>query len=135
MKDILQSYPEIFHSLALLMPIIVFLQSGLDKITDWSGNLSWLKGHFSKTPFRNLVPLLLAKLCFLEILTGMCGLAALVQIWFLDAHWLSEITFGLSMLTTVFLFLGQRIAKDYAGAATLVGYLVYFAVVGILLPH
>ncbi len=44
--------------LLLLFLIITFLQSGFDKITDWNGNVSWLKEHFSKTPFKNSVPLL-----------------------------------------------------------------------------
>lgn len=34
----------------ILIPLflaILFLQSGLDKIIDWKGNLTWLKGHLS----------------------------------------------------------------------------------------
>lgn len=43
--------------LILLLLIITFLQSGWDKISDWKGNLEWLKGHFSKTILKNMVQL------------------------------------------------------------------------------
>ena len=55
---------------------ILFLQSGLDKIIDWKGNLGWLTGHFEKSPLAKLVPAMLATLTFLEVLTGLlclCG--------------------------------------------------------------
>ena len=38
----------------LLFAVITFLQSGLDKVFDWNGNLSWLKGHFKESPFKNI---------------------------------------------------------------------------------
>ncbi|HLT50543.1 MAG TPA: hypothetical protein VKZ93_01225, partial [Arenibacter sp.] len=53
--------------LLLLFLIITFIQSSMDKVLDWKGNLSWLKGHFSKTPFRNLVPILLGSVMVMEL--------------------------------------------------------------------
>mgnify|MGYP000586416037 CR=1 FL=1 len=38
-----------FVLLLLAFLAITFLQSGYDKIADWNGNVSWLKGHFSQT--------------------------------------------------------------------------------------
>ncbi len=52
----------------LLILAILFLQSGVDKITDWKGNLGWLKGHFANSPFRNVVPLVLGILTVQEML-------------------------------------------------------------------
>jgi hypothetical protein len=46
--------------LVLAFLIITFLQSGIDKIVDWKGNLAWLKGHFSKTFLKGMVPAMLA---------------------------------------------------------------------------
>jgi putative oxidoreductase len=46
--------------LILLFLIITFLQSGIDKMVDWKGNLNFIKAHFKNTPFRNSVPLLLS---------------------------------------------------------------------------
>ena len=36
-----------FALLLLAFLAITFLQSGIDKISDWNGNLSFLKEHFS----------------------------------------------------------------------------------------
>ena len=41
--------------MATLMLAILFLQSGLDKVLDFGGNLGWLSGHFAKTPLRGAV--------------------------------------------------------------------------------
>ncbi|PHN99997.1 DoxX family protein, partial [Rhodobacteraceae bacterium 4F10] len=57
MELIQQSITEI---LILLFLIVTFLQSGIDKVTDWKGNLSFIKGHFKDSPLKNSVPLLLA---------------------------------------------------------------------------
>ena len=46
MTSILDHITEI---ILLLFLTITFLQSGLDKILDWKGNIGWLKEHFSKT--------------------------------------------------------------------------------------
>ena len=37
---------------------ILFLQSGLDKVFDWKGNLEWLKGHFAKSILAGMIPIL-----------------------------------------------------------------------------
>ena len=44
--------------LGALMLGILFIQSGLDKVFDWKGNLEWLNGHFSKTFLGGFVPVL-----------------------------------------------------------------------------
>ena len=41
------NYPA--EILTLLFLIITFLQSGIDKLTDWKGNLSFIKGHFKNS--------------------------------------------------------------------------------------
>src|SRR5215472_18696894 len=49
---------------------ILFLQSGIDKIIDRSGNLEWLSGHFAKSPLAQIVPALLITITILEIAAG-----------------------------------------------------------------
>ena len=44
--------------LGAIMLSILFIQSGLDKVFDWKGNLEWLNGHFSKTFLGGFVPIL-----------------------------------------------------------------------------
>ncbi|MBL8003027.1 MAG: hypothetical protein JNL05_13820, partial [Flavobacteriales bacterium] len=41
------------------MVAILFLQSGLDKAFNWKGEMTWLTGHFAKSPLKGTVPLLL----------------------------------------------------------------------------
>ncbi len=50
---------------------ICFIQSGMDKVTDWKGNLSFLTDHFSQTFIRNTVPFLLIIITILEVAGGL----------------------------------------------------------------
>lgn len=103
---------------------ILFIQSGLDKVFDWSGNLGWLKGHFEKTFLGGMVPLLLGTITLMEIATGV--LSAIGIVYFLASGSLALIFYAsaLGAASILALFFGQRIAKDYAGAAVLVPYFI-----------
>jgi len=110
---------QIFVSIFLA---ILFLQSGIDKIVDRRGNLDWLTGHFAKSPLAKMVPLLLSAITLLEIAAGALSTIGVVQL--LLSH---DTTFGFlgacaSAIAILSLFLGQRLAKDYPGAAVLVAY-------------
>ena len=52
--------------LVTAMLAICFLQSGVDKVLDFKGNLAWLNGHFAKTPMRGQVAPMLAVIMLLE---------------------------------------------------------------------
>ena len=110
--------------LAALFIAILFIQSGLDKVFDWKGNLAWLTGHFSKTFVAGSVPIMLAQITVLELATGF--LAAAGVIYFLVTGSLAVIFWSavIGAVTLTALFFGQRIAKDYAGAAVLVPYFI-----------
>lgn len=118
---ILKNLPALF---AALLVAILFIQSGLDKVFDWKGNMEWLTGHFSKTFLSSFVWIMLAKLTVLELATGL--LSAFGIIYFL-VYGSTIVIFwaaALGALTVVGLFFGQRISKDYAGAAILVPYFI-----------
>jgi uncharacterized membrane protein YphA (DoxX/SURF4 family) len=108
--------------LGALLVAILFIQSGLDKVFDWKGNVEWLKGHFSKTFLAPFVPLMLVKITILELLTGLTSAAAIV--YFLVTGSTTMIFCGASLgaISIVGLFFGQRVAKDYPGAAVLIPY-------------
>jgi uncharacterized membrane protein YphA (DoxX/SURF4 family) len=101
---------------------ILFLQSGIDKIVDHRGNLEWLTGHFGKSPLAGIVPALLICVTILEVAAGaLSAVGCLLIIVSKD----SAIAFYgaiLSAAAITALFFGQRIAKDYPGAAVLVPY-------------
>jgi diacylglycerol kinase len=101
---------------------ILFLQSGIDKIIDRRGNLEWLKRHFAKSPLAGAVPALVTVITILELAAGvLSGIGCLAVIFLRD----STVAFYgavISAVAIIALFLGQRMAKDYAGAAVLVPY-------------
>jgi hypothetical protein len=113
---------------AAALVAILFIQSGLDKIFDWTGNLGWLKGHFEKTFLGSMVPLLLATITVMEVATGLLSAAGVV--YFLISGSLSLIFYAaaLGAASILALFFGQRIAKDYPGAAVLVPYFILMMV-------
>src|SRR3982750_1778366 len=101
---------------------ILFLQSGIDKIIDRRGNFEWLKGHFGKTPLAAMVPALLISITILEIGAGALSAVGCVLIIVLKDPTIAFYGAILSAAAVMALFFGQRIAKDYAGAAVLVPY-------------
>jgi uncharacterized membrane protein YphA (DoxX/SURF4 family) len=114
---------------------ILFLQSGIDKIVDRQGNSQWLSGHFAKSPLAGLVPLLLNVLTFIELSAGLLSAVGFLAI--LLAHNPTFAFYGavVSSIAILCLFLGQRMAKEYAGAAVLVPYFLLTLVAIYLLAH
>ena len=101
---------------------ILFLQSGIDKILDRRGNFEWLKGHFAKSPLAGIVPALLICITILEVAAG--ALSAIGCVFVILSRDSTVAFYGaaISAVAVLALFFGQRIAKDYAGAAVLVPY-------------
>jgi len=116
---IIKDLPALF---AALFTAILFIQSGLDKVFDWKGNLEFLTGHFSKTFVAGMVPMMLVAITLMELATGLLSAAGIV--YFLLYGSLSVIFYSaiLGAASLSALFFGQRIAKDYPGAAVLVPY-------------
>lgn len=110
--------------LVLLFVFITFLQSGLDKVTDWKGNISWLKDHFKDTAIRGMVPLSLLLVLVFEWLTTLATVLAFYEVWKGENNQWAVVSLVLAALTLMMLLLGQRLAKDYDGARTIVIYLM-----------
>jgi hypothetical protein len=111
---------------------ILFLQSGIDKLVDRRGNLEWLTGHFAKTPLAGMVPLLLLAITVLELAAGFLSAIGIVQLLVVRSTLLAYYGACFAVIAVLCLFFGQRLAKDYPGAATLVPYFLT-AVVAVLL--
>jgi hypothetical protein len=101
---------------------ILFLQSGVDKIVDRRGNLEWLKGHFSKSPLAGIVPLMVTAITILEIAAGALSATGCALIVLSRDSTVAFYGALVSAISIIALFFGQRMAKDYAGAAILVPY-------------
>jgi diacylglycerol kinase len=101
---------------------ILFLQSGIDKVVDRRGNLEWLQGHFAKSPLAGIVPAMVTVITIIEVAAGALSAIGCVAIILSRSSTIAFYGAVISAIAIVALFFGQRMAKDYAGAAVLVPY-------------
>jgi len=110
--------------LVLVLLAATFIQSAYDKTMYWKDNLEWLNGHFAKTPIKKMVPFSLFLILLLELISGILCVSGCIQLLMTNQK-----IFGLygaifSCITLIFLLVGQRMAKDYDGARTIVIYFI-----------
>ena len=101
---------------------ILFLQSGIDKVVDRRGNRAYLDQHFAKSPLAGTVGPMFAVITILEISAGaLLGVGFVLLLFTRDSTvaYLGAVVAGINILA---LFFGQRVSKDYVGAAVLVPY-------------
>ena len=108
----------------LLFLTITFVQSGYDKLFYWKDNLDWLKNHFSKTVLKNLVPQALVIILVLELIIGVLAIAGIFNLLRNGDRTYGFYAAVLSCVTLLLLLFGQRLAKDYDGARTIVIYFI-----------
>lgn len=118
----LSNYPT--EVLVLLFLIITFVQSGIDKLLDWQGNVSFIKDHFKNSPLKNSVPVLLAIILIIEIVAGVFMIIGVYQLYTSGAKEIALLGVELCAITLLLLLIGQRLAKDYAGAMSLAVYFI-----------
>jgi len=101
---------------------VLFLQSGLDKVMDRKGNREYLDQHFSRTPLAGTVGPMFFVITILEVSAGIfSGVGCLLLLLTHNpvVAFLGAVIAGINIIA---LFFGQRVSKDYAGAAALVPY-------------
>lgn len=103
---------------------ISFIQSGYDKIFHWKDNVDWLTGHFSKTVLKNVVPLALFNVLVLELLSGVLSIVGAIELLVNGGRLFGYYGGVFSCITLLMLLFGQRLAKDYDGARTIVIYFI-----------
>jgi diacylglycerol kinase len=111
---------------------ILFLQSGIDKVVDRRGNREYLEQHFARSPLASTVGPMFLVITILEVSAGaLSGVGCLVLLLTRDptVAYLGAIVSAVNLIA---LFFGQRLAKDYAGAAVLVPYFL-LALTGVYL--
>jgi hypothetical protein len=112
----------VVQALLALFLAILFLQSGLDKVIDRKGNREYIKGVFAKSPLARVSGFLLIVITLIELAAGFLSGAGFLGVVLLRQEGMALGGAILSALAICCLFFGQRIAKDYAGAAGLVPY-------------
>ena len=110
--------------LILIFLAITFLQSGYDKLFYWKDNVDWLKGHFAKTPLKNAVPVALLNILILELISGILCVVGCIELYISNGRIFGFYGAVFSCVTLLMLLFGQRLAKDYDGARTIVIYFI-----------
>ena len=130
------SAANVMQVLFSLMISILFIQSGLDKVFNWAGDRDFYKSHFKDTILDGTVSLLMPVITLSELAAGFLSGAGLLALLFTGQTGIGLLGMLMACLSIIQLFLGQRVAKDYAGAAVLVPYFlmaaagVYFFLLG-----
>ena len=121
MDFIIDQIPLIF---VLAFLSIVFIQSALDKIFNWKGNLEFTASTLtSKFPPR-LVRFALLNVLLLEFAGGFGSLGGVVEIMVGSSLFMSKIGTITSSTALLILLLGQRISQNYVDAKTIVIYFI-----------
>ena len=112
--------------------LIVFIQSGLDKVYDYKGNLSFLNtllgGFFSSS----LITLALVSVTILELTSGLLCLLGILDVVYNDSNLTGLIGLIVGSFALLVLLFGQRVSKNYDGAKTIAVYFI-LAVIGLSL--
>ncbi len=103
---------------------IVFLQSGIDKIVNHKKELGWIQQKFTKSALYKYVGLLFYVLTFSELISGVLSFGGMIHLLTSKGPYIAQWGAWFSSLTLLMLIFGQRITKDYSGAATLVPYFI-----------
>ena len=112
--------------------LIVFIQSGVDKVFDYKGNLSFLndllKIYFSPP----LIAIALISVTILELISGILCLVGIVDFIFNDSNFIGFLGLIIGSIALLILLFGQRVSKNYDGAKTIAIYFI-LAIIGISL--
>jgi hypothetical protein len=115
---------------------VLFLQSGLDKVVDRAGNRAYLEQHFAKSPLARSVGSMFLVVTILELAAGVLSGLGFVLLLLTGNATIAFLGALIAAVNLVALFFGQRVSKDYAGAAALVPYfLLTLAAIYFLAEH
>ena len=117
---------SIILGLLSLFFVVTFLQSGIDKVLNRSGNLSWFQSVFESTMLRPIINPLFYWIAFQELFLGVWMLVAAYYYFFCECYCciFTEWGFVFCLALLIQLFTGQRIAKDYPGASGIIPYIL-----------
>ena len=112
--------------------LIVFIQSALDKVFDYKGNLSFLNDSLGSFFSKQLITLALISVTILELTSGLLCLLGIVDVIFNDSNFIGLIGMIIGSVALLILLFGQRVSKNYDGAKTIAIYFI-LAMIGIVL--
>ncbi len=101
---------------------VLFLQSGIDKVVDRKGNREYLNQHFARSPLAGTVGPMFIVITILEVSAGALSGVGCALLLLTHDSMVAYLGALIGSINLVALFFGQRVGKDYAGAAALVPY-------------
>ena len=111
---------------------IVFIQSGVDKVSDYKGNLAFLndllKIYFSSP----LIEFSLVVVTIFDLISGILCLIGIVNFIFNNSNFIGLLGLIIGSIALLILLFGQRVSKNYEGAKTIAIYFIV-AMIGIAL--
>jgi len=135
-------------AISYFLLFVLFFQSSIDKIINWKDNYTWLQDYFAKTFLNRFTKFNLLVITVLELISALMCLFCTLRmgnfisnnpIEVLDVDYLEIdkliLTNVLCSITLLFLFTGQRIAKDYLGAVRIIPYFVLILVLTCLIYY
>jgi len=114
---------------------VLFLQSGLDKVFDRAGNRAYLDEHFARSPLARTVGPMFVTVTILEVAAGVLSGLGFLQLLVFRSSLLAFYGALIAGANMVALFFGQRVSKDYAGAAALVPYFILALIAVVILAQ
>jgi len=124
----------ILHCLVSLFFAITFIQSGIDKVLNKEGNLSWFKSQFEPTIIKPIITPLFWWITIQELLLGLYMLAISIYSFAQGPNQYESYGLLYSLFVFIQLFTGQRIAKEYAGASGIIPYIIFALLALIITP-
>ena len=118
------NHPYLPHLLILLFLLITFVVSVIEKLSDWSGTISYISETFKNSLIKNFIKPLIAFLVFLEVLTVYFITIGIYQLFIDQEKENALLGSTISCISILYMLIGQRIAKDYPGATSLTVYFI-----------
>ena len=122
---------KITFILVLAFFSIVFIQSGVDKVFDYKGNLSFLNDLLGGFFSRPLITFALISVTILELTSGILCLIGIFDAIFNPSYFIGKLGLITGSLALLVLLFGQRVSKNYEGAKTIAVYFI-LAMLGII---
>lgn len=123
---------KIAFVLVLVFFLIVFIQSGVDKVYDYKGNLGFLKDLLGGVFSQPLIAFALILVTILELISGILCLIGVVDTVFNNSNTIGLAGLIIGSVALLVLLFGQRLSKNYDGAKTITIYFI-LAVMGIVI--
>tara|TARA_B100000809_G_scaffold266794_1_gene331646 strand:- start:18983 stop:19381 length:399 start_codon:yes stop_codon:yes gene_type:complete len=109
----------------LLFLIITFGVSVIEKLMEWKGTISYIKETFKNTFVKSFIKPLVGFLLVLEVFSLLFLIIGVYQLFYFEEKTVALLGCVLSIISILYMLVGQRIAKDYPGATSLA---VYFLI-------